>query len=977
MKVQKLMQNNKMNIMRIFYLFLIVLAFQACTNLDHTKENPEADLVWIDETGEGRQVYLVFRKEFNLGANPVGEMHLYAHARYHLFVNGDFINFGPVRAYAESPEYDSYDISSFLVEGMNFIVVKVMNDGMITYQVPEGPGAFICWGELMSSSGSVDLSTPGDWKVRTLEGYDPTSPKMTFATGALENYDARMDPKDILQSDCNMTGWEAVKTLSDQSVYDDFIPRTIPPLTQEEKLPEACLGVYTLNNDEDIYSFRVKAPDENRHAFGKNRIAYAQTYIYSPEDQNVTVGLWWGEYFVNGEGPLTEFTESENMLYRRDYDIRLQQGWNHFFVQYGIVWASWDFYMAVPKKAGLEFSPEKNRNDNVCFITAGPFPDEEEKDARSLQIPFRDKEVLSGFSIGWEQKKTGETAGNPAFEVAWRSFKDCIEDCRKVNAAGHEVVKHGNFIPDSLKLEEGNDYGLVYDMGGKNLGRIFIKAKAPAGTVFNIAFTEDTIKNRPWILKRAGLYTGARFTVDGISDYFETFKPYGARFLQVNVENSTGPVNIEKVGMISQVYPYEKTGSFECSDPLMNQIWDLGWRTVRVCSEDTYTDTPFRERGLYAGDALPEYAISLAGAGDSRLMKRSIRVFADMYQDLMIPKTKRRKSSVNHMADYPLATLISYIWAVSMTHDLDFAREYYRGLRNMLDAYLDRKMENGLFDHDRAFIEWTQIDKNANLTTVQSMIIYSLRSFAWISDKLGHPRDASKYLAEADAATVKLLEHCWDEEAEAFRDGFKNGAPIDHYYPISSAWPVIFDQTTSEIDSVLKIHFTETLTDIGTRDRDRNATPYGSFYLLEAMYQLEMEDFAEFYIKKYWSPMIYKHNDTAWENFGDGSDGNGQGTLSHAWSGHPTYFMSTRILGVQLGFPDMHFHDKILIKPQAAGISWAKGTVPHPLGLVRVHWKVIGNRLFLKYSAPEGARVVVQPEGKLAEKELIITDTIP
>jgi hypothetical protein len=133
-----------------------------------------------------------------------------------------------------------------------------------------------------------------------------------------------------------------------------------------------------------------------------------------------------------------------------------------------------------------------------------------------------------------------------------------------------------------------------------------------------------------------------------------------------------------------------------------------------------------------------------------------------------------------------------------------------------------------------------------------------------------------------------------------------------------------------------------------------------------------MEDFAESFIRKYWSAMVYKHNDTAWENFGDGSDGSGQGTLSHAWSGHPTYFMSTRILGVRLGFPEIQFPDKIMIKPQSANISWARGVVPHPMGLVKVDWEVRGDKLFLDYETPANAEVVIEPQGTLAHKELIV-----
>lgn len=961
--------------MRIAYFIIGILLFAGCKPAEiEEKYNPEADLVWIDDHGEGRQVYLAFRKDFELGEDPAGEIHLYAHARYHLYVNGTFINFGPVRAYAESPEYDTYDISDYLKPGKNFITVKVVNDGMITYQVPVGPGAFICWGKLNSDNGETDLSTPGDWKVIQLKGYDPTSPKMTFATGAVENYDARKDPADVLDYNCDLSEWKDVTPLADQNVYDDFIPRTIPHLTQEERLPLSILGLYELKDDEVMYSFRVKAPDRTREEFGKNRIAFAQTYIYSPVKQTINAGLWWGDYFVNGKGPLTQYSEKPSKLYRRDYPVSLEKGWNHFFIRYGIVWASWDYYMTVPEDASLIFSPDKEMDDDIAFITAGPFPDDEEEKARDLDYPFEDRDVLKDFSINWVEKPKSETAGNPAFEVAWSYFDSLIDHGRELNRQGHEIVDHGKHVPEPLNLEGNKDYALIYDMGEKTLGRIFIDAESPEGTTFNVVFTEDTIGNRPWILKRFGLYTGARFTGAAGKDYFETFKPYGAKFLQVNVINATGPVKINKIGMVSQIYPYEKSGMFECSDPLMNRIWEMGWRTLEVCSEDTYTDTPYRERGLYAGDALPQYAIALVTSGDSRLMKRSIRVFADMYRDMMMPQAERRKASVNHMADYPLATLISYLWSVAMTKDIEFAEEFYEGYRNMLLNYMDRQLESGLYDHDRAFIEWTQIDKNANLTTIQSMIIYSLESFTWLADELGYSDDAAKFRKEASRAKEIMLEKCWDDEELAFHDGFREGEQIDHNYPISSAWPVIFGQTNEMQEKHIKDHFIKTLTEIGDEDRKRATTPYGAFYILEALYQLGMEDFAEFFMRKYWSPMIYKHNDTAWENFGDGSDGSGQGTLSHAWSGHPTYFMSTRVLGVRLGFPEIDFHDKIFIKPQSANITWAKGIVPHPMGLVEVDWRIAGDKLFLNYSAPEGAEVIVEPRGKLAEKELIVNE---
>jgi hypothetical protein len=405
---------------------------------------------------------------------------------------------------------------------------------------------------------------------------------------------------------------------------------------------------------------------------------------------------------------------------------------------------------------------------------------------------------------------------------------------------------------------------------------------------------------------------------------------------------------------------------------MMNDIWELGWRTLKVCSEDTYTDTPFRERGLYAGDALPEYAITLATSGDEHLVKRSVSVFADMYRNLMIPGEAAIKDNVNAMGDFPLITLQFYAWCIARTGDLEFARKYYEGYKNMCSTYTSKQTENGLMEHGRSFIEWTEIDKSANLTTIQSLIAQSLDAMAMVAAKLGKNKDESEFREMSASLVGKMNELCWDDQMKAYSDGFKNNEMIDHHYPISSAWPVWFKQVPENRKDDIREHLKKTMVDIGSRERSGMATPYGSFYIIGAMYDLGLEDLAEFYIRKYWSPMILKHNDTAWENFSDGSNNSGQGTLSHAWSGGPTYFLTAKVLGVDLGYADFSDPDKILIAPQPSGISWARGKIPHPKGIIYIDWKLSGDILFLDYKVPDAVEVDIKPAGTLAGKEIFV-----
>jgi hypothetical protein len=82
--------------------------------------------------------------------------------------------------------------------------------------------------------------------------------------------------------------------------------------------------------------------------------------------------------------------------------------------------------------------------------------------------------------------------------------------------------------------------------------------------------------------------------------------------------------------------------------------------------------------------------------------------------------------------------------------------------------------------------------------------------------------------------------------------------------------------------------------------------------------------------------------------------------------------MSTKTLGVQLGWPEPTDLSKITIAPQSAHLTWARGLVPHPLGKVYVEWEIRGDKLYLNYDAPAGTEVEIAPQGRLSELTLII-----
>ena len=54
-------------------------------------------------------------------------------------------------------------------------------------------------------------------------------------------------------------------------------------------------------------------------------------------------------------------------------------------------------------------------------------------------------------------------------------------------------------------------------------------------------------------------------------------------------------------------YPVQAQGHFECSDPLLNQAWEISKRTTLLCMQNYYEDGVKRDGMLWLGDYRVHY----------------------------------------------------------------------------------------------------------------------------------------------------------------------------------------------------------------------------------------------------------------------------------------------------------------------------------------------------------------------------------
>ena len=915
-------------------------------------------LVWLDQDGSGRNTHAYFRREFALTEIPShAELHLFANSRYHLFVNGTFIEYGPVRCYPEKPLYDTHQLAPYLRKGDNVIAVHVASWGMETFHHVPAPGAFVAWGEV----GNIQLTTgsgASGWTCRRANGYDATAPKFSFAQAPLHLHDARLDTADWNQPRCAGDGWTVPVALKNQDAFGTLAPRSIPHLTQTPLVPRALLGAYELDDDE-IYAFRVSGADLNTQDYGAGPRVFAYTYIYSPRAQDVVAGAYWGDHSLNGQPELKRVAHKDRPT-REEITLKLNEGWNFYCVRYGMIWGAWDYYIVLPKSAGLKLSPTKDLNGDVAYLAAGPFTKEEDEKLKTLPYPFSKPEDLPALSKGWVPKTRQAVHTNPGLGMASLRF------ARTLESSPSQIY--------DLTAAEGKRTAFVFDLGRRTLGRIFVDYDAPAGTVLDVGYSEDFRDQQPNVLRRAGINTAEREIARGGPGRLELFEPRGFRYLQLSVLNATGTVHIRSVGAIEQVYPFEQLGRFECSDLLLNEVWMLGWNALRLCSEDIYTDCPLRERTLYAGDMLAEMATTIVGNGDLRLARRCIELFTQ-HQTETDPNIGGRVPAphgnpkpgdkINAVSDFALVTLLAWVWHLERTGDIAFARALYPRYRRLLENALENRQADGIVPHAFAFIEWVEFERGDRNASLHALLTRCFAAMSSMAAKLGEKADVKRYAdAAADLAKV-TREKFWDPAAQAYRDGFKDGKPLEHHTPCSSAWAVLYDVAAPNQFESIKTHLQAVLSKSQAKP-DRRLSPYGGFYLLGALYKLGQVKLAEDLMRREWGRMALEGSDTVWEQF------EAHASLCHAWAGAPTYYLSTQVLGVPVGFPELEPSAELVIAPQSETLSWARGVVPHKSGPIRVDWRIDGDHLRVTIDAPAEVKWRVAPVGRLAQKILSV-----
>lgn len=915
--------------------------------------------IWADSEGKGRNVFVWFRRRFYIEKVPFhAYLHLFADSLYRLQINGKTAMEGPARFLPKFPEYDRVDLTRHLQTGMNELLVLVNARGAACFQAVPSIGGFIAWGEIDSPS-FPDLATPGAWEMLESEAWDPDAEPFSFAQGPIEILDNAIFNDEIGKGSAEKK-WKKPALLSNQNHWGKLKPRSIPYPSLQRIAPTEISVCSPFKENVRRYGFRIHHYDG---PFVKNP-SYLPffTHLYSPRNQKIEIGLFWGEFFLNGEKLKLE--TDTTLGNRRRATLELQKGWNFFYgFCFFLILSRWPMIIELPASAKVEVRGLPDLDHKETFYTGQKIEGKVLPPSILKKIP-KNFEEIPRFSKNWKPSK--DNLDSPCREIAW----DRLGKPTFSNVPAH--------FPLKFTLSQQGGGSIVVDLGQEYLGHICCVIEASEGTILDMAYDERLRQD-----SALGLYvynpfvnTADRYYLKEGKQSIEGFHERGGRYLQLTIRNATGKVVLHRVDVRLKTVNLEETGNFSCSDPVFNWTWKIGKATLQQCLSDGWID-PWRERGLYLGDTLVEADATRKFSSDWSTEAWAIRLwsrgqFANGQMADVVPTWK--KSS---LCDYTLLwiLMLEKYWRAS--GDLALVKEVFPSIPKIFLSPLWKSSKDGLWEtHGElfsgkaedctVFIDWSvlpegRIGVNAVLNAYR---IRALELSSSMARALGKKSEALKYKNESTLLKKAFSKNFWDEESERFSPCIleKSLSPVEalHANILAVAWNI---GTPTQTEKALL--YVEKKMAINHECPPGHVELFFLHFALEALYAHGKTALAESVIHHHYKIMKEKDSWGLWECLDRGIQG--LGSHCHGWSASPLVYFSERILGVQHSPSPSK---QIVIAPESESLDWAKGTVPHPRGNISVSWHIQNNKLLMEVTLPKNLRPLIQPKGRLGRLPL-------
>jgi hypothetical protein len=580
------------------------------------------------------------------------------------------------------------------------------------------------------------------------------------------------------------------------------------------------------------------------------------------------------------------------------------------------------------------------------------------------------------YPWGWEQSVYNDSAwlvsepltfeGQAPWHLVPRNIA-FMEDTRQYPGRIRRMSGVETAANDVLLVPAHTEAVLIYDFDIFTMGYPELVLSDGDGASVKIKYAE-ALYDAPDL--KAHRDSVASKTMYGVFDIYHAdggrkrmFRPLwkrAFRYIALEIKTAEQPLAIHSLVNEYSGYPYTDMSTFQSDDPSLNAIFAMCLQTLRMCSAETYYDTPYYEQLSYGGDNRPIGAMSMYNAIDDRLFREVMR----LYPQSANPETKLFKSAYPSRFTFDNGTW-SMAWVQSlkdyhwMRGDSAWVRQFVGDIEGVLTFYarsIDETVQLlGPLDQ-RNFIDWSihygsVPQRKPKITITHSAMltlqyVHTLDCAVSLYRALGEDEKALAWSALADTLRAAVYRQCWNEEKQMFAD-----------YPAK--------ETYSQHTNVLAI-LCNVLPDEGQKALmhrilyadgwDEVASSYFQFFVFKAMEKTGYEDDLLKHFD-HWKMFLARGSTTCGETGFESHDRSD----CHAWSAHPAYYLLRNVCGIRpagVGFTE------VLIEPHLGYLEQIAASMPHPSGRIQVTYSKKGKQLTAHIVLPEGLSGTWQYQGK-------------
>ena len=387
----------------------------------------------------------------------------------------------------------------------------------------------------------------------------------------------------------------------------------------------------------------------------------------------------------------------------------------------------------------------------------------------------------------------------------------------------------------------------------------------------------------------------------------------------------------DSLSMDYEYAPYDEShsGTFACSDKLLNKIWEVGAYTMDLTTREFFLDGIKRDRWTWSGDAIQSYLMNYYLRFDTECVKRTIRQLRG--KD---PVT----AHINTIMDYTFYWFKSILDYYQYTGDLTFISEMYPKMCTLMDYVLERTNSDGLVEgkaDDWIFVDWVDFPMHKRgVLAFEQILFYKALMTMHTCATLLHQTDPYQQLAEnVIGKTRKLL---WNDDCQAWEHAIEEGE-INHQI---TKFPNMFAILYDIVDDATKRNIVDSV--LENNKIDPITTPYMRFYELEALCMMGRQTQVLQEIRNYWGGMLREGATSFWEKYIPSEQGTEHlamygrpygKSLCHAWGASPVYLLGRYFLGIQ---PTQPGYATWEARPYLADLEWMEGRVPTPNGIIHI-----------------------------------------